>query len=761
MAQKFVKKWFQPGEIDGEIVKIKEGQSLKAMEGSSEVDLIKIESGKVMLKGAEAALQSDISALESDIETALNSAKSYADGKISDLVNGAPIALDTLKELADKLGEEEDALNALITQVDENLQDAKDYADEKIAAIPAVDLSPYETVANVDIKDAAKLLEAKQYADEKVAAIPSVDLSGYYTKSEIDSEVSGLESSISSEQSRAMAAESALQSGLSQAVSSVTIAVNSLQSQITQENSRAQAAEGVLDGRLDVIEPKVTAIESDMADLEGYNLDLRNDLDQEISDRAAADSAKLVEAKAYTDSKIAAIPSTDLSGFYTKSEIDSKESALDSKISTEKGRVDAILLASDADKDTFAEIVQLINQVDTTNDQAFAAFALATNDSLESLDGRLDVAEPKISTLESKVSTLESEMDQAQSDLGSLDGRLDVAEPKISSLESNMGSAQSNISTLQGKVSTLESKMSTAESDISSAKSDISAAQSDISELETQVAALMGVVDPVIKEDEEIVPSVLTHVDLENEALKIYKLCVGRVPVFKNVDYSVSVVGGKTRITWIGDMASGGSHAIALSDKVYCTYLFNVASSGTGGSGGGEGGGQTFNGTYLKDFSASPELGEGEQLVQVVGNGGFSVPSTVIENGNLVAYSNYWRYQSGFLVQKTSLNLEANTTYQIKLTGSVENTESGSAPGVGIVFGRNDGYSGQYVYDLQNNFIGSDLQPQHWVNGVAEFRVTTDSTITDNANFQLFKFVMAWVYGTGKLSISKIEITKV
>ena len=208
-------------------------------------------------------------------------------------------------------------------------------------------------------------------------------------------------------------------------------------------------------------------------------------------------------------------------------------------------------------------------------------------------------------------------------------------------------------------------------------------------------------------------------------------------------------------------MASGGSHAIALSDKVYCTYLFNVASSGTGGSGGGEGGGQTFNGTYLKDFSASPELGEGEQLVQVVGNGGFSVPSTVIENGNLVAYSNYWRYQSGFLVQKTSLNLEANTTYQIKLTGSVENTESGSAPGVGIVFGRNDGYSGQYVYDLQNNFIGSDLQPQHWVNGVAEFRVTTDSTITDNANFQLFKFVMAWVYGTGKLSISKIEITKV
>ena len=35
------------------------------------------------------------------------------------------------------------------------------------------------------------------------------------------------------------------------------------------------------------------------------------------------DSAKLVEAKAYTDSKIAAIPPVDLSGYYTKAQVDS------------------------------------------------------------------------------------------------------------------------------------------------------------------------------------------------------------------------------------------------------------------------------------------------------------------------------------------------------------------------------------------------------------------------------------------------------
>jgi hypothetical protein len=167
-----------------------------------------------------------------------------------------------------------------------------------------------------------------------------------------------------------------------------------------------------------------------------------------------------------------------------------------------------------------------------------------------------------------------------------------------------MSSAQSNISTLQGKVSTLESKMSTAESDISAAKSDISA-------LETQVASIMGVVEPVVKEDEEIVPSVLTHVDLENEALKIYKVCVGRVPVFKNVDYSVSVVEGKSRLTWINDMAVGGSHAVALSDKIYCTYLHSGASEGEGGGGSGGGGSTpsiTWNSSSNYDFASDGSI---------------------------------------------------------------------------------------------------------------------------------------------------------
>lgn len=50
-------------------------------------------------------------------DTALSSAKSYTDTKISDLVNGAPETLDTLKEIADAMSNNNDVVEALDTAV--------------------------------------------------------------------------------------------------------------------------------------------------------------------------------------------------------------------------------------------------------------------------------------------------------------------------------------------------------------------------------------------------------------------------------------------------------------------------------------------------------------------------------------------------------------------------------------------------------------------------------------------------------------------
>ena len=61
--------------------------------------------------------------------------------------------------------------------------------------------------------------------------------------------------------------------------------------------------------------------------------------------------------------------------------------SVDDRILIEKGRVDAILASSEADKDSFAEIVTLINSVDTTNDNAFASFYTSSTDRLDNIEG--------------------------------------------------------------------------------------------------------------------------------------------------------------------------------------------------------------------------------------------------------------------------------------------------------------------------------------------------------------------------------------
>lgn len=53
----------------------------------------------------------------SKANAAYYNAKSYTDTKISQLINGAPEALDTLKELADALGDNEDEINSLFNEI--------------------------------------------------------------------------------------------------------------------------------------------------------------------------------------------------------------------------------------------------------------------------------------------------------------------------------------------------------------------------------------------------------------------------------------------------------------------------------------------------------------------------------------------------------------------------------------------------------------------------------------------------------------------
>jgi hypothetical protein len=188
------------------------------------------------------------------------------------------------------------------------------------------------------------------------------------------------------------------------------------------------------------------------------------------------------------------------------------EAGLQSAINTEKGRIDAILSASQADKDSFAEIVALINSVDLENDNALAYVVASLQGADAALDGRLDTAEGEIDALQSGLA--QELIDRAAGD-SALDARivaLETAPPGM-------------------------------------------------------IAHKMSAIT--------VSASELSYIDCEHQAKPMsLHVFVGRLAVHEGVDYTVSVVGGKTRITWAGSLVNpSGVESIELGDRVYISYM--------------------------------------------------------------------------------------------------------------------------------------------------------------------------------------------
>lgn len=72
---------------------------------------------------------------------------------------------------------------------------------------------------------------------------------------------------------------------------------------------------------------------------------------------------------------------------HTATQLTQQLSAL---IEVEKSRIDSILQASDGDKDSFKEIVDLINQVDAESDSVFAGYKISNDNRVTVLEGDLD-----------------------------------------------------------------------------------------------------------------------------------------------------------------------------------------------------------------------------------------------------------------------------------------------------------------------------------------------------------------------------------
>jgi hypothetical protein len=124
--------------------------------------------------------------------------------------------------------------------------------------------------------------------------------------------------------------------------------------------------------------------------------------------------------------------------------------SVDSRIAAEKGRVDAILLAADADKDSFAEIITLINSVDTTNDNAFASFYTASV-------GRLNNLESTSASVNISVSNLNTYTGSNDTTNGTQNTRLTALEASAStalSTNNSQGVSVTNLNTFSGSALT-------------------------------------------------------------------------------------------------------------------------------------------------------------------------------------------------------------------------------------------------------------------------------------------------------------------
>jgi hypothetical protein len=124
----------------------------------------------------------------------------------------------------------------------------------------------------------------------------------------------------------------------------------------------------------------------------------------------------------------------------------SVESTLSTGINTEKVRIDAILSASDADLDSFAEIVSLINAVDTINDDALANVIGNLSSEISSTNSDVTSIDTRATELSS---TLSAEISSTNADVTSIDTR---ATSLADELSAEISSTNSDFVRVEGVV---------------------------------------------------------------------------------------------------------------------------------------------------------------------------------------------------------------------------------------------------------------------------------------------------------------------
>lgn len=500
-------------------------------------------------------------------------AKSYADQKISDLVNGAPAMLDTLKELADALEAGDAQLSQeILTQIglvddkiDQEILDRQSAVSSEASARQLADQGLQEAIDDEQSRAEGEEARIEGKIDQEILDRQSAD-------SALDSRLDVLEGADTVEGSVAKALKDA---------KAYT------DSEVSSEESRAMSAESALDERIDVLEQDPTTktyVDGKFADANSYT-------DQKVSDLVNGAPAMLDTLKELADA------------------IESQGGSLTTEILNQVGavddRVDQEILdrqAGDTNlQNQINEVVSDLTQEISDRQSAISSEQSARELADSQLDSRLDVLEG--------ADTVEGSVAKAEKDAK------DYADSKFSEEQSR---AQGEESRIEGKV---DQEILDRQSAVSAEQSAREAADSALdARLDTLEAA------PSPKGRKEVKTMSATdisngYVNLSYEAMpKSMFVSVSGTVQYEDEDYTVSTVGGVSRITFTGDLTpDGDGAALVEGDKVHFQYFVmsteeqSTSSGGGGSSGGGSSGGGSSSPTSGTSNGVSWEaLGGGD-----------------------------------------------------------------------------------------------------------------------------------------------------
>ena len=605
------KKAIENAAVDGDIIKILEGQSIKAVSAGQDVDLIKVESGVVKALGSEIELKSSS-------ESKLAEAKAYADQIKSDIMGGLPAtALDTIKELADAVANDESGIASLVSSVSSlNSGLAQEIADRQSAinneaSARQAAVNSLQTQISSAVSNASGSLSGDLSAEEAARIAADLVLDGKISteKSRAEGVEATLSSSIASETSARQSADSALDgrvTGLENNKASKVYVDNTFETKAAHNTDKAALEASIaseVSARQSAVSGVSSSLSSEISRAQGEESRIEGKVDSEIANRQSdtaaklveaksysdsQDAAKLLEAKSYTDGKISdliggapammdtlkeisdAISAGDSVATGLASSISdevsraqSAESVLDGKITTEKNRAEAAEAALSSG--AISKLAEAKSYADTKKSEAqsYADAAVLVE------KNRAEASESSIS------SSLSSEVSRAQAAEGVLTSAISSESTARQSADSALDSRVTGLE--NGKASktyvdnTFETKAAH-NTDKAALESSISSEASRAQAAESALSTRVGVIEAMSfgKEKLTISGSVPASFTLAQLAHTNSIFCfVGAVPLHEGVGegFTVSVSGGKSVITFNTD-------ALSLGDKVFFYYHY-------------------------------------------------------------------------------------------------------------------------------------------------------------------------------------------